>query len=130
VGEALHPRVIIEGNVVRRPAAAWTSTVHSLLRHLRASGVPGIPEPLAINEGEERLRLVPGASGADCWAPQATEQGLRSAARLLRTVHDAARTWIPPTEARWALPPVADADCTICHGDRARGTWCGTVGRR
>ncbi|HEX4470474.1 MAG TPA: hypothetical protein VH085_00790 [Nocardioides sp.] len=36
--------VDIDDDVVRRPMTAATETVHALLRHLRASGVEGVPD--------------------------------------------------------------------------------------
>jgi hypothetical protein len=112
--------VVIDAGVVRRPAAPWTPTVHALLGHLRAAGVAGVPEPLGVDGEVERLRFLPGASGAQCWPRQATEHGLRSAARLLRAVHEAARTFVPPADAVWAVA-ARDGAGTVCHGDP--GPW-------
>jgi hypothetical protein len=120
VSDAPCPRVVIDGDVVRRPAAPWTPTVHALLRHLRAAGVPGVPEPLGVEGEVERLRFLPGASGAQCWPRQATEHGLRSAARLLRAVHEASSTFVPPAGAVWAVA-ARDGAATVCHGDP--GPW-------
>ena len=55
------------------------------------------------------------------WPLQATDAGLRSAARLLRAVHDAARSFEPPAGAVWAFPPVPGEQPTILHGDP--GPW-------
>ena len=55
----------------------------------------------------------------DAWRLQATEEGLRSAARLLRRVHDATRSWTPPPDAVWAVPSTPSG--TVCHGDP--GPW-------
>lgn len=55
-------RVSIRGDIVRRPSAPWTETVHSLLGHLFAAGLP-VPEPLGIEGAVELVRLVPGAAG-------------------------------------------------------------------
>ncbi|MBZ2195768.1 phosphotransferase [Occultella gossypii] len=118
-------RVAVLGDVVHRPAQAWTPTVHALLRHLTASGLADVvPEPLGIEGDVETVRLVPGDAGPACWPYQATERGLASAARLLRAVHDATRGWRPPSGARWAHPPRAAAaggTFVICHGDP--GPW-------
>ncbi len=38
------------GDTVRRAAGPWTPTIHALLRHLRASGLSMVPEPLGIDE--------------------------------------------------------------------------------
>ncbi|WP_211367248.1 aminoglycoside phosphotransferase family protein [Pseudonocardia kunmingensis] len=100
--------------------------MHALLRHLMAAGLSGVPEPLGIDNDVERLRLVPGAAGSQCWPRQATEHGLRSAARLLRAVHDASQTFVPPDGAVWSVAEVAGSEGsvskgTICHGDP--GPW-------
>ncbi|ACQ82197.1 aminoglycoside phosphotransferase [Beutenbergia cavernae DSM 12333] len=118
------PRVAVVGDVVHRPAQAWTPTVHALLRHLRASGIAGVPEPLGIDGDVETVRLLPGDAGPACWPHQASERGLASAARLLRRVHDVSRGWQPPAGAGWAHPPAASTDGqthVICHGDP--GPW-------
>src|SRR5262249_24428380 len=125
--------VEIDGDVVTRPASAGTPTVHSLLRHLRARGLEGVPEPLGIDGARESLRFVEGESGGDGWFHQHTDEGLSSAARLLRRVHDASLDWLPPQNAVWGALPVggprggpgdglADGDETVfCHGDP--GPW-------
>lgn len=123
-------RVEVDGDLVRRPAYPWTSTVHALLRHLLAAGLE-VPEPVSIElggepadgmaVGTEVVRLVPGVAGPQVWPLQATEPGLRSAARLLRRVHDAARSFVAPEGATWAFPPPPGEDVTILHGDP--GPW-------
>lgn len=81
----------------------------------------GVPEPLGIDGEVEHLRLLPGAAGAECWPRQATEHGLRSAARLLRAAHDASRSFVPPRGAVWNVAGEAGSEGTICHGDP--GPW-------
>jgi Ser/Thr protein kinase RdoA (MazF antagonist) len=112
--------VTIVGDVVLRPAHPWTPTVHALLSHLRAQGLTCVPEPIAVRDGVEALTHLPGDSGGEAWRHQVTDDGVRSAARLLREVHDATRGWEPPRDAEWAFPPVPGAD-VICHGDP--GPW-------
>ena len=113
--------VQIGAGVVTRPATAATPTAHSLLRHLHAHGVHGVPEPLGVADGRERLAFLPGASGGDGWYHQHTDQGLASAARLLRRLHDASADWTPPADTVWAAPPVVGPDAVFCHGDP--GPW-------
>lgn len=118
-------RVQITGDVVRRPAHAWTPTVHAFLRHLRSAGLECVPEPLgiegSIEAGVETLSYLPGASGREGWFAQHSSEGLASAARLLREIHDASVGWMPPPDARWAAPPVPGDDLVMCHGDP--GPW-------
>jgi hypothetical protein len=113
--------VTVNGDIVTRPASEASETVHSYLRHLRSKGVRCVPKPVAIGRGVETLRYLAGVSGGDAWFHQHTEQGLASAARLLRTVHDAGRDWTPPANAVWGAPPKAGDDLVFCHGDP--GPW-------
>jgi Ser/Thr protein kinase RdoA (MazF antagonist) len=49
---------------------------------------------------------------------QHSEDGLRSAAGLLRTLHDASVGWDPPPNALFCAPEVkTDAEAVWCHGD-------------
>src|SRR4051812_3917785 len=73
--------VEVDGDVVRRPAHAWTPTVHAFLRHLRSTGLDCVPEPLDISGGTETVSHLPGASGRDGWFAQHPVEGVRSAAR-------------------------------------------------
>ena len=118
--------VTIEAGVVTRPSAPWSATVHSFLQHLRDQGVEAVPQPLGIDGDTERLVEIPGASGGDGWWRQHSEAGLRSAARLVRRLHDAAVGWEPPPGAVFGAPHVdadgeASGDLVWCHGDL--GPW-------
>jgi aminoglycoside phosphotransferase (APT) family kinase protein len=46
---------------------------------------------------------------------------LRSAARLLRRIHDASVDWEPPEDAVFDAPPTEGANEIFCHGDP--GPW-------
>lgn len=118
-GEPAPPRVVVDGDVVRRPALPWTPAVHALLRHLRAAGPDRVPEPLGIDGEVELLRFVPGDAGAACWPHQVADEGLASAARLLRAVHDASASWVPPADAVWGAPARRGPHEVVCHGDPA-----------
>lgn len=118
---ALHRTVEVGTAVVRRPAGPATATVHSYLRHLRARGLSCVPEPLGVQDGVELLRTLDGEGGGEGWYHKHTDEGLTSAARLLRDVHDAGRDWVPPADAVWGAPPREGADVVACHGDP--GPW-------
>lgn len=111
----------IEDGVVTRPATPTTATVHSFLRHLRAQGLDCVAEPLGVRDGVESLRFIAGDDGGQGWYHQHTDQGLASAARLLRRIHDAGADWTPPDDAVWGAPAVAGDDLVYCHGDP--GPW-------
>lgn len=109
----------IENGVVTRPASTWTPTVHAYLLHLRAQGLSCVPEPLGIEGDVERLAVIEGDAGGAGWKHQHSDVGLRSAARLLRMIHDAAVGWEPPDGAVFRAPHIAsDSEPTVwCHGD-------------
>ena len=113
--------VNISGDIVTRPAGAHSSTVHAFLRHLRDQGMDSVPEPLFLADGVEVLRYIEGDSGGDAWQHQHDERGLRSAARLLRRIHDASVGWQPPNGAVFTSPPVDGVGNVYCHGDP--GPW-------
>lgn len=75
---------------------------------------------MALTAEYEEVSFLAGAAGPSCWPFQATETGLRSAARLLRRVHDASLGWEPPVGAVWAVSPLQPFE-VICHGDP--GPW-------
>jgi Ser/Thr protein kinase RdoA (MazF antagonist) len=109
----------IEDGVVTRPASSWTPTVHAFLRHLREQGLTCVPEPLGIVGDVERLVVIEGESGGDGWKHQHSEGGLRSAAKLLRAIHDASVGWELPSGAALRASDVASAaeQAVWCHGD-------------
>lgn len=112
--------VTIVEDLVLRPARPWTRTVHALLRHLRAQGLTSVPEPVGIKGDVEGLRFIPGDSGRDAWQHQRSLDGVRSAAALLREIHDATRGFAEEGRGQWAFPPEPGAD-VVCHGDP--GPW-------
>ncbi len=112
--------VTIAGDLVLRPARPWSATVHALLAHLRAGGLRCVPEPVGIRDDIEAVTFIPGDAGPEAWPHQITDEGVASAAGLLRQVHDATRDFRPDPEAAWAFPPARGADA-VCHGDP--GPW-------
>jgi aminoglycoside phosphotransferase (APT) family kinase protein len=113
--------VEIADAAVTRPTGPQSRTVQSFLRHLRARGLECVPEPLSLETDTETLRLIEGDSGGDAWQHQHHERGLRSAARLLRRIHDASAGWQPPADAVFDAPPVHGVADVYCHGDP--GPW-------
>lgn len=120
VNEQFRP-VELTAETVTRPAGRHSRTVHSFLRHLREKGLDCVPEPLSLNEETEMLRYIDGESGGDGWKNQHDEHGLRSAARLLRRIHDASADWVPPDDAVFDAPPAAADGDVYVHGDP--GPW-------
>ena len=120
VNEQFRP-VELSAGIVTRPAGPQSRTVHSFLRHLRGKGLDCVPEPLSLDEETEVLRFIDGESGGDGWKNQHDEQGLRSAAQLMRRIHDASTDWVPPRDASFNAPPSAAGGDVFVHGDP--GPW-------
>lgn len=61
VGGRSSEGVVRIGESVHRPSGPWTETVHAFLRHIRAKGFEGAPEPLGFDEsGREVLTFIRG----------------------------------------------------------------------
>lgn len=95
--------VVRIGDEVRRPATGRSELVFALLRHVRANGFLGVPEPLGFDElGRERLRFIPGEVAVPPFPGWSLAPGLlASTARLLREFHEAVRDFVPPPGADW-----------------------------
>ena len=110
----------LTAETVTRPAGPHTATVHSFLRHLRTQGLDCVPEPVSLDGETETLRFIEGDSGGNGWKHQHDEKGLRSAAHLLRRIHDASADWVPPDDAVFAAPAAEGGDVFV-NGDP--GPW-------
>jgi hypothetical protein len=90
-------QVVRVGRHVLRPATAHTRSIHAFLRAVRAAGFDGVPEPIGIDDdGRERLAFVEGEVPLvpyPDWTQ--SDQALASVARLLRRLHDAAKSFDP-----------------------------------
>jgi hypothetical protein len=113
--------VVRVGDVVRRPAGAWSRNVHALLRHLEEAGFDGAPRVVAeAADGFEYLSFLAGdVSNYPATPAAASPEALISAAGLLRAYHDATA----PFAARapldgWQVPAREPVE-VICHGDFA-----------
>lgn len=108
--------VVRQGDTVLRVAGPWTPTVHRHLRYLSRAGVEGIPRPLGIEGGRERLSFV------DADVPVYplpdhvfTDEALVEGARLLRRLHDAS-IGFGLDGAVWQAPAKVPSE-VICHND-------------
>jgi aminoglycoside phosphotransferase (APT) family kinase protein len=109
-------------NTVHRPAGFWSKAVHDLLNHVRAQGFLGVPQPLGFDDdGNEILTFLVGeVSNYPLSATASSIEALTSAAKLLRSYHDATVSFLENKEEpySWMLPP-RDPAQVICHGDYA-----------
>jgi len=89
------------GAVVYREAGPWSPTVLALLRHLEREGFIGAPRVVGsgfAEDGREMVGYVPGASPQPrAWA----EDAVAGVGRLLRDLHAAAASFVPPPGASW-----------------------------
>ena len=95
------PAVLRRGSVVHKAAGPQTATVHSLLRHLERVGFSGAPRVVGSGfdeGGRQTLSFVEGASiDPGPW----TESGAHGVGTLLRQLHRACDTFVPPVRATW-----------------------------
>lgn len=114
-------RIRRSGATVIRPVGDHTPSVHRVLRHLRKRGFDAAPEviDLDLEAGTETLSFLPGdTSGYPMDEAFRTDRALTSAARLLRSLHDATADFDAREEDRWFLPARRPAE-VMCHGDFA-----------
>jgi Ser/Thr protein kinase RdoA (MazF antagonist) len=103
---------------VLRPASPHAAHIHAFLRFVRAAGFGGVPEPIGVDDGRERLTFLEGEvplTPYPVWSQ--SDDALASVARLLRGLHDAAqgfdiadRTW------NHALAD-PEGGTLVCHND-------------
>lgn len=111
-------RVVRIGNTVRKPATPGTRGVEAFLEHLHHSGFEAAPRTLGRDEqGRHVLEYIPGET-IDPASPL-SESELSRVGGLIRKLHLAAESFMPPEGARWtvAIPP--DSESLICHNDLA-----------
>lgn len=92
-----------QDEIVRRPAGPWTPAVHALLRHLHAAGFGGCPRVVGDgfdDQGNEVLTWIDGEVFPHRpWAePEAV---LWETGQMVRALHRAAVSFVPPPGARW-----------------------------
>jgi ribosomal protein S18 acetylase RimI-like enzyme len=108
-----------DGDVVLRPWTSSTPAVHALLAHLEAVGFPGAPRLVDGGrhpDGRQQLTFVPGREASPSgW----TDAGIAEVGRLLRALHEATASFVPPPDAVWAMTDRVRTgdDLVFGHGD-------------
>lgn len=114
--------VVRVGDTVRRPAGPWTAAVHDLLRHVRAAGYRGAPEPLGVDdEGREVLRYVEGRTAwppPDGWSLVESERSIRQVAKQVANYHAAVASF-PFADRVWNNVVDLAPKEIVCHHDLA-----------
>lgn len=116
--------VVRVGQTVRRTQTAASAAVHHLLGFLEEGGFTGAPRFLGIDdEDREILTFIEGAVGCAPYPLAATmwsDEALTSGARLLRSLHGAVRSYVPPEDAVWAYARGRATETQlVCHNDIA-----------
>lgn len=116
-------RVFRRGDTVRRPAREWTPAVHRLLTRLDEADFAGSPKAYGIDEqNREILDFIPGEVGNYPLTDAVrSESALVSAARLLRSFHDATADLVRDDQERLIglqLDPLTPVE-VVCHSDFA-----------
>jgi hypothetical protein len=124
-GAGLEDRRLVRiGGTVRRPAGAWSPTVHDLLRSLRATGLAFVPEPFGFDEkGREVLSFLAGRDQDWPFLPEIrTDRGAENLGRLALRLRTALAAYECPPDAVWqaASGPPQPGEA-VQHGDL--GPW-------
>jgi aminoglycoside phosphotransferase (APT) family kinase protein len=109
-----------DGDVVLRPAPSNGTTLQALLHHLSSRAFPA-PRPLGVgDDGREMFEFIAGETSTPPY-PHAwvrSDETLARIGRLLRSLHDATRDFLPPPDFSWSSD-LSDPEGgpVICHND-------------
>jgi hypothetical protein len=112
--------VVRVGTTVRKPVRWWSPAMRALLHRLRAAGVAGVPAWHGVDEKDRDIfDFLPGEAGTFPLSEHIrSDIALVSAARLLRSIHDASVPLVDEPDLPWQSPPVEPVE-VVCHGDFA-----------
>lgn len=124
--------VVKVGETVRRPVRGFTATVQAYLAHLHSHGFESAPVPWGYDDaGREVLSFVTGDVPVEPLPAYATSTStLVDLARMIRRLHDAAESWVAPSDAVWGglpgdpppgLKPLFEAAELVSHQDYCPG---------
>jgi Ser/Thr protein kinase RdoA (MazF antagonist) len=111
-------QVVRVGMTVRKPVTSATSSIESFLEHLHNEGFAGAPRTLGRDkQGRHILEYIPGST-VDV-PNQLSNDELYRIGRLIRDLHNAAQSFVPPASAQWNVVIRPDSESMICHHDLA-----------
>ena len=121
LGGNVSESVVRVGDTVRKPVTASTPAVEALLKHLAEVGFESAPKTLGRDErGRQVLEFIPGTMADAYGQPPLTTADLQRVGRLIRELHDATASFVPPADAVWNVAiPSDETDDLICHRDLA-----------
>jgi hypothetical protein len=110
--------VVRIGATVRKPVRRWSPAMRVLLHRLRAAGVNGVPAWYGVDEKyRDIFDYLPGEAGNYPLSEHVRgDIALISAARLLRSIHDASVALVDEPDLPWQSPPIEPVE-VVCHGD-------------
>ncbi|MCX6498120.1 MAG: phosphotransferase [Arthrobacter sp.] len=109
--------VVRIGSTVRKPWMDSTPSVFEFMTAVRRAGVD-VPAVLGQDEqGRQITEFIPGrlALGAD----PLTRPELHRVGAMVRAIHDASESFVPPRDARWTVAIPSPGEELICHNDLA-----------
>ena len=110
--------VVRVGDTVRKPVTAATPGVAAVLEHLAAAGCAAAPRFLGLDEaGRQMLEYVPGETAMSM--PPLTGPELGRLGAMIRELHEALATFVPPAGQFWDVVITPDRQDQICHHDLA-----------
>lgn len=118
LGGNVADRVVRVGMTVRKPATSATPAVEAFLEHLHNQGFMGAPRTFGRDkQGRQILEYIPGST-VDISQPLSVVD-LQKIGRLIRELHVAAQSFVPPASAHWNVAIRPDVESQICHHDLA-----------
>ncbi len=117
-------RVFRQGSVVHRQSGPWAEAVHSLLRHLEQVGFSGAPRVIGTGFDGEGLETLSFIEGQFTHPGPWNIEGAAAVGKLLRDLHEASSSFVPPPDAVWRSWFGRDlGGSTPCIGHCDAGPW-------
>jgi len=109
--------VVRVGSTVRKP---WVESTPSVLNYMSAVRSAGVDVPVVWGRddvGRQIIEFVPGRLAMDL--DPLTHAELHRVGALVRAIHDASASYMPPGDAVWSLAIPAPAAEIVSHNDLA-----------
>lgn len=112
--------VVKVGDTVRRPSGPWTPFVHLYMCHVRDQGFRGVPWSLGTDEEDRHVvEWIEGEVTHPYQPVAASSPSVAEVGGLIRQLHDAAASFVPPADAVWNVVIAPDEPALIVHHDLA-----------
>ncbi|WP_284755262.1 phosphotransferase [Arthrobacter sp. efr-133-R2A-120] len=109
--------VVRIGSTVRKSWMDSTPSVFEFMTAVRKAGVD-VPAVLGQDEhGRQITEFIPGRLGLG--SEPLTHSELHRVGAMVRAIHDASESFVPPRDARWNVAIPSPGEELICHNDLA-----------